>query len=87
MIFYGLIALGLLIGMAGLSYLFPEYALRLLAVASSRFWELFKPELFKRMSPKDEAEWDELQKRGASKEEMLAWQRRRRRRKLQKGSL
>lgn len=42
------------------------------------------PIVLKRMSPQDEAEWRELQKRGASKEEMLAWQRLRRRRKLQK---
>lgn len=53
MIFYGLIALGLAALMAGLCYFFPEYALRLLAVASSRFWELFKPRFLKTFKPKN----------------------------------
>ena len=47
MIFYGIIALGLLGGMVGLSYLFPQYGLKLLAAASSKFWALLKPKLFK----------------------------------------
>lgn len=84
MLFYGLISLGLLLAMAGLVYFFPEYGLRLFRAASSKFWELLKPQLLKRMSPEDEAEWRELQKRGASKEEMLAWQRARQRKKRQK---
>ncbi len=51
---YGLIALGLLGGMVGLSYLFPQYGLKLLAAASSKFWALLKPKLFKRKSPEEE---------------------------------
>ena len=53
MIFYGLISLGLLLTMAGLSYLFPSYALKLLGAASSRFWELLKPRFMKTFKPKD----------------------------------
>ena len=84
MIFYGAIALGLLVLMAGLSYLFPEYGLKLLATASSKFWALFKPQLLKRMPPDDEAEWRELQLRGASQKEINEWQRKRRLKRRQK---
>ena len=84
MLFYGLISLGLLLAMAGLAYFFPEYGLRLLNAASSKFWALLKPELFKRMPPDDEAEWRKLQNRGASQREINEWHRKRKRRKPQK---
>jgi len=53
MLFYGLIALGLLLSMAGLSYLFPSYALKLFATASGKFWELMKPRFMNTFKPKD----------------------------------
>lgn len=53
MIFYGLISLGLLLAMAGLVYFFPSYGLKLLAVASNKFWELLKPRFLKTFSPKN----------------------------------
>ena len=84
MLFYGLISLGLLLAMAGLAYFFPEYGLRLLRKASSEFWALLKPELFKRMPPDDEAEWRKLQNQGASQKEINEWHRKRRLKRRQK---
>ena len=61
---YGLIALGLLGGMVGLSYLFPQYGLKLLAAASSKFWALLKPKLFKRLPPEEEKKMNQSALRG-----------------------
>lgn len=84
MLFYGSIALGLLLSMAGLAYLFPQYGLKLLRTASSEFWALLKPQILKRMPPEEEAEWRELLKRGASDQEIREWQRKRRLKRRQK---
>ena len=84
MIFYGLMALGLLLAMAGLAYLFPQYGLKLLRTASSEFWALLKPQILKRMAPEEEAEWRKLQNRGASQREINEWHRKRKLKKRQK---
>ena len=64
MIFYGLFAAGLLLIMAALAYFFPQYGLKLLAAASSKFWALLKPKLFKRLPPEEEKKMNQSALRG-----------------------
>lgn len=64
MIFYGIISLVLLLVMAGLTYLFPQYGLRLLKAATDKFWSLLKPKIFDRNPPKIEESWRDTELSG-----------------------
>ena len=61
----------------------PAWAYGFVAAAVASLFNHFVPKLLKRMPPEQEAEWRELVLRGASKEELQAWQRARMRKNRQ----
>ncbi len=55
----------------------PDFMVGFIAAAVASIYQALKPAILKRMPPEDEAEWRELQRRGADEREIAAWRKKR----------